>query len=82
MAAMRALAFWDFCGQLSTKCLVPPQNMQRLLLSHLLCLSVVSFPSLPSLLVRSGLELDKDWLLVALDKLEVLAELGELLILA
>jgi len=51
--------------------------MQRLLSRRLLRLSVVSFPSLPSLLVRSGLEPEEDWLLVALDEPE-LAELGEL----
>jgi len=38
---------------------------------------MVSFPSLPSLLVKSGLE-PEDWLLVALDEPE-LAELEELL---
>jgi len=52
--------------------------MQRLLSRHRLRSSVVSFPSLPSLLVRSGLELEEDWLLVILDEPE-LAELGELL---
>jgi len=51
--------------------------MQRLLSRRLLRLSAVSFPSLPSLLVRSGLEPEEDWLLVALDKPE-LVELGEL----
>jgi len=56
--------------------------MQRLFSSHRLCSSVVSFPSLPSLLVKSSLEPDEDWLLVALDEPEVLAELGELLVLA
>ena len=82
MAAAQALAFLDFFGQLSVKCPVPPQNMQRLLSSHHLCSSVVSFPSLPSLLVKSSLEPDEDWLLVALDEPEVLAELGELPVLA
>ena len=48
--------------------------MQRLFSRHLLHLSVVSFP-LPSLLVRSGLEPDEDWLLVAFDEPEELAEL-------
>jgi len=38
---------------------------------------VVSFPSLPSLLVRSGLELEEDWLLVVLDEPEEFPELGE-----
>jgi len=52
--------------------------MQRLLSRHLLHWSAVSFPSLPSLLVRSGMELEEDWLLVILDKPEELAELGEL----
>jgi len=56
--------------------------MQRLFSRRLLRSSVVSFPSLPSLLVKSGLELDEDWLLVIFDKPEVLAELGELLVLA
>jgi len=56
--------------------------MQRLFSSHCLHLSAVSFLSLPSLLVKSSLELDEDWLLVALDKPEVLAELGELPVLA
>jgi len=82
MAAAQALAFLDFFGQLSVKCLVPPQNMQRLFSSCYLRSSAVSFPSLPSLLVKSGLEPDEDWLLVALDELEVLAELGELPVLA
>ena len=39
---------------------------------------MVSFPSLPSLLVKSGLEPEEDWLLVVLDEPE-LVELGELL---
>jgi len=82
MATARALAFLDFFGQLSAKCPVPPQNMQRLLLSRLLRSSAVSFPSLPSLLVKSGLEPDEDWLLVVFDEPEVLAELGELPVLA
>jgi len=37
--------------------------------------SAVSFPSLPSLLVKSGLEPEEDWLLVVLDEPEELAEL-------
>jgi len=49
--------------------------MQRLLSRRLLRSSAVSFPSLPSLLVRSGLEPDEDWLLVAFDEPEELAEL-------
>jgi len=53
------------------------QNMQRLLSRCLLHLSAVSFPSLPSLLVRSSLEPEEDWLLVILDEPE-LAELEEL----
>jgi len=52
--------------------------MQRLFSRHLLHSSAVSFPSLPSLLVRSGLEPDEDWLLVAFDEPEELPELGEL----
>jgi len=51
--------------------------MQRLLSRRHFRLSVVSFLSLPSLLVKSGLELEVDWLLVALDEPE-LAELEEL----
>ena len=78
MATAQALAFLVFFGQLSTKCPVPPQNMQRLFLSHCLRSSAVSFPSLPSLLVKSSLEPDEDWLVVALDELEVLVELVEL----
>jgi len=77
MAAVRALAFLVFDGQLSAKLLVPLQNMQRLFSRRLLRSSAVSFPSLPSLLVKSGLEPEVDWLLVALDKPE-LAELEEL----
>jgi len=50
--------------------------MQRLLSSHRLRSSAVSFLSLPSLLVRSGLEPEVDWLLVVLDKPET--ELDEL----
>jgi len=42
--------------------------MQRLLSRCRLHSSVVSFPSLPSLLVKSGLELEEDWLLVVLDE--------------
>jgi len=80
MAAVQALA--DFFGQLSAKCPVPPQNIQRLFSSCCLHLSAVSFPSLPSLLVKSSLEPDKDWLLAALDEPEVLVELGELPVLA
>ena len=38
--------------------------MQRLLSRHHLCSSAVSFLSLPSLLVKSGLEPEEDWLLV------------------
>jgi len=82
MATAQALAFLDFFGQLSVKCPVPSQNMQRLLLSHCLCSSAVSLLSSPSLLVKSSFELEEDWLLVTLDKPEVLAELGELLVLA
>jgi len=78
MATAQALAFLDFFGQLSTKCPVPPQNMQKLFLSRHLCSSAVSFPSLPSLLVKSSLEPDEDWLLVTLDEPEVFVELGEL----
>jgi len=48
--------------------------MQRLLSRRLLHSSAVSFPSLPSLLVKSGLEPEEDWLLVILDEPE-LAEL-------
>jgi len=55
--------------------------MQRLLSRRLLYSSAVSFPFFPSLLVKSGLELEEDWLLVAFDKPEELAELGELLVL-
>ena len=55
--------------------------MQRLLSRCLLHSSAVSFPSLPSLLVKSGLELEEDWLLVAFDEPEGLAELGKLLVL-
>jgi len=51
--------------------------MQRLLSRRLLRSSAVSFPSLPSLLVKSGLKLEEDWLLVVLDEPE-LAELGGL----
>ena len=51
--------------------------MQRLLSRRHFHSSAVSFPSLPSLLVRSGLEPEVDWLLVALDKPE-LVELEEL----
>jgi len=51
--------------------------MQRLLSRCLLRSSAVSFPFLPSLLVRSALEPEVDWLLVALDEPE-LAELEEL----
>jgi len=80
MATARALAFLVFFGQLSAKWPVPAQNMQRLLSSRHLHLSAVSFPSLPSLLVKSGLELEKDWLLVILDEPE-LVELEELLVL-
>jgi len=54
--------------------------MQRLLSRHRFRSSTVSFPSLPSLLVKSGLEPEVDWLLVALDEPE-LAELEELLVL-
>jgi len=49
--------------------------MQRLLSRRLLRSSAVSFPSLPSLLVKSGLEPEEDWLLVALDEPEELVEL-------
>ena len=43
--------------------------MQRLLSSRHFCSSVVSFPSLPSLLVRSGLGVpEEDGLLVVLDE--------------
>jgi len=45
--------------------------MQRLLSSRRLRSSAVSFPSLPSLLVKSSLELEEDWLLVVLDEPEV-----------
>ena len=48
--------------------------MQRLFSRRLLRSSVVSFLSLPSLLVRSGLELEEDWLLVAFDEPEELPE--------
>ena len=51
--------------------------MQRLLSRCRFHLSAVSFPSLPSLLVKSGLELEEDWLLVTLDEPE-LVELEEL----
>jgi len=54
--------------------------MQRLLSRRRFRSSAVSFPSLPSLLVKSGLEPEEDWLLVALDEPE-LAELEELLVL-
>ena len=47
--------------------------MQRLFSRRLLRSSAVSFPSLPSLLVKSGLEPEEDWLLVALDEPEELA---------
>jgi len=50
--------------------------MQRLLSSRRLRSSAVSFPSFPSLLVKSGLEPEEDWLLVVLDEPE--AELDEL----
>jgi len=54
--------------------------MQRLLSRCLLCSSVVSFLSLPSLLVRFGLELEEDWLLVILDEPEELVDLEGLLV--
>jgi len=55
--------------------------MQRLLSRHLLHSSAVSFLSLPSLLVRSSLEPEEDWFLVAFDEPEELVELEELLVL-
>ena len=70
VATAWALAFLVFFGQLSAKCLVPPQNMQRLRSRHLLHLSAVSFLSFPSLLDRSGLAGPDEGQLAGLEELE------------
>ena len=56
MAAAQALALLDFLGHLSVKCLVPLQNIQRLLLRWCFLSAAVSLPSFPNLSIRSSFE--------------------------
>ena len=61
VATARALALLDFLGHLSAKCLVPLQNIQRLLLRWCFLLVAVSLPSFPNLSFRSGFKgLERD----------------------
>ena len=56
VATARALALLVFLGHLSVKCLVPPQNIQRLLSRQRFLSAAVSLPSFPNLSFRSGFE--------------------------
>ena len=56
MTTVRALALLDFLGHLSAKCLVPLQNIQRLLSRWRFLSAAVSLPSFPNLSFRSSFE--------------------------
>ena len=71
-----ALEVEEFFGHSLALCLVPPQNVQRLLANQRACSSEVSLLSFPSLLERSGFlfcpeELDELGLGLLLDEEEV-----------
>ena len=73
-AVAQALVCFAFLWHLSAKCLVPPQNMQRLLLRCHFHSSAVSLPSFLSLAVKSGrVELDVG-LLASLEELGMLVD--------